>query len=182
MELTNIGRNIQTSFQQHNTSISSSHSGSIREEDEVELQWAAIERLPTFKRLRTSLFDSNRGNGSRTELGERRMIDVTKLGPLKRHLFIDKLRKHIENDNLQLLQRMRERIDRVGVNLPTVEVRYKNLSVEARCKVVQGKPLPTLWNSLLSMITVFTKVFRLKHQEAKINILNDVSGIIKPSR
>ncbi|XP_059632028.1 pleiotropic drug resistance protein 3-like [Cornus florida] len=182
MELTNIGRNIQTSFQQHNRSIRSSHSDSIREEDEVELQWAAIEKLPTFKRLRTSLLDSNHDNGSRTELGEKRMVDVTKLGPLERHLFIDKLIKHIENDNLQLLQRMRERIDRVGVNLPTVEVRYKNLSVEAKCEVVQGKPLPTLWNSLLSMITVFTKVFRLTHQEAKIKILNDVSGIIKPSR
>lgn len=43
---------------------------------------------------------------------------------------------------------------RVNVKLPTVEVRYKNLFVEAECEVVQGKPLPTLWNSLLSLLSV----------------------------
>lgn len=43
---------------------------------------------------------------------------------------------------------------RVGVKLPTVEVRYKNLCVEAECKVVHGRPLPTLWNSLKGLISV----------------------------
>ncbi|PKU65133.1 ABC transporter G family member 41 [Dendrobium catenatum] len=36
----------------------------------------------------------------------------------------------------------------VGVELPTTEVRYRNLSVEARCKVVAGKPVPTLWSAM----------------------------------
>lgn len=40
------------------------------------------------------------------------------------------------------------------MKLPTVEVRYKNLCVEAKCEVVKGKPLPTLWNSLLSSLSV----------------------------
>uniref|UniRef100_A0A5B6Z2Y3 Putative pleiotropic drug resistance protein 3-like n=1 Tax=Davidia involucrata TaxID=16924 RepID=A0A5B6Z2Y3_DAVIN len=184
MELKNIERNSQTSFQHHTSSFKSSHSDSIREEDEeLELQWAAIERLPTFKRLRTSLFDSNHhDNGSRTELEGKRVTDVTKLGALERRLFIEKLIKHIENDNLRLLQKLRERIDRVDVKLPSVEVRYKNLFVEAECEVVQGKPLPTLWNSLASMSTVFTKASQCMSQEAKINIVQGVSGIIKPSR
>lgn len=43
---------------------------------------------------------------------------------------------------------------RVGVELPTVVVRYKNLRVEAECEVVWGKPLPTLWNSLKSHLLV----------------------------
>lgn len=43
---------------------------------------------------------------------------------------------------------------RVGIKLPTVEVRYKNLCVEAECEVVYGKPLPTIWNSIESMIPV----------------------------
>lgn len=43
---------------------------------------------------------------------------------------------------------------RVGVKLPTVEVRYKNLCVEAECTVVHGKPLPTLWNTLKSLVLV----------------------------
>lgn len=43
---------------------------------------------------------------------------------------------------------------RVGVQLPTVEVKYKNLSVEAECEIVHGKPLPTLWNASKSMFSV----------------------------
>ena len=45
---------------------------------------------------------------------------------------------------------------RVGVKLPTVEVRCKNLRVEAECQVVHGKPLPTLWNSVKSTVSVST--------------------------
>ncbi|KAK3229047.1 hypothetical protein Dsin_000928 [Dipteronia sinensis] len=54
------------------------------------------------------------------------------------------------HDNLQLLQKIRKRIDKVGVKLPTVEV--------------------------------FRKLSSSKSHEAKINIINDVSGIIKPGR
>ena len=39
-------------------------------------------------------------------------------------------------------------ICRVGLEIPTVEVRYKNVCIEAECDVVQGEPLPTLWNTL----------------------------------
>ncbi|CAL5346773.1 unnamed protein product [Camellia sinensis] len=157
MELTSVGRNIQQSPYHHRgSSFKSSHSDSIQEEDdELALQWAVIERLPTYKRLKTSLFDSNHHDNGRssTEFEGKRVIDVTKLGALEQHLFIEKLIKHLENDNLRLLQKLRERIDRVGVKLPTVEVRYKNLSVEAECKVVQGKPLPTLWNCIASTLS-----------------------------
>jgi hypothetical protein len=43
---------------------------------------------------------------------------------------------------------------RVGLDLPSVEVRYQNLSVEAECEVVHGKPIPTLWNTLKHVIVV----------------------------
>ncbi|KAM0962434.1 hypothetical protein ACFX2A_022042 [Malus domestica] len=156
----------------------------IEEEDEeVQLQWAAIERLPTYKRCRTALFDFDGGvGGGGKEHAGKRVVDVTKLKADERHLFVEKLIKHIEHDNLRLLQKLRERIDRVNVKLPTVEVRYKNLFVEAECDVVQGKPLPTLWNSLLSFLSVFTKAIWCKSSGAKMSILSDVNGIIKPSR
>ena len=38
--------------------------------------------------------------------------------------------------------------------MPTVEVRYENLCVDAECEVVHGKPLPTLLNTLKSTISV----------------------------
>ncbi|XP_050239633.1 pleiotropic drug resistance protein 3-like isoform X4 [Quercus robur] len=182
MELTTIGKSTQSSFQPHASTLDAGGDSIIEEDEELELQWAAIERLPTFKRLRTSVFDIDHDNGSGKEFKGKRVTDVTKLGAVERHLFIEKLIKHIENDNLRLLQKLRDRIDRVNVKLPTVEVRYTNLFVDAKCEVVQGKPLPTLWNSIMSPLSVFTKVIQCNSQEAKINILKDVSGIIKPSR
>ncbi|KAK1440473.1 hypothetical protein QVD17_06300 [Tagetes erecta] len=143
------------------------------ESDENLLMWAAIDRLPTFERLRSSLFDEENGT---------KVVDVTKLLPSQQHMFIEKLIKHIENDNLQLLQKLRKRIDRVGVKFPSVEVRYKNLHVEAECEVVHGKPLPTLWNSLQSLLYGMAVIPGLKSKRAKITILNDVSGVIKPGR
>ncbi|KAG2721209.1 hypothetical protein I3843_02G058000 [Carya illinoinensis] len=178
MELSTIEGGIQPPFQQTGADCF------IEEKDEeLQLQWAAIEKLPTFKRLRTSMFGIDHDPGSSgMEFKGKRTTDVTKLRTVDRHLFIQKLIKHIENDNLRLLQKLRDRIDRVNVKLPTVEVRYKNLSVEVKCEVVQGKPLPTLWNSLMSQLSVFKKVIRCNSQEANISILKDVSGIIKPSR
>ncbi|KAL6139107.1 hypothetical protein ACLB2K_064384 [Fragaria x ananassa] len=110
-------------------------------------EWEAIERLSTFERLKSSLFDKG-DDGSELDGERKRVVDVTKLGAMEKHVFIEKLIKHIENDNLRLLRKIRKRIDKVGVELPTVEVRYKNLRVEAVCEVVHGKPLPTLWNSV----------------------------------
>ncbi|TXG71482.1 hypothetical protein EZV62_000061 [Acer yangbiense] len=186
MELTTLGTNIESSsFTNYGLSHidmvvgADSTADDDREDEEIQLQWAAIERLPTFKRLRTSLFEKT----SNDELqGKKLVTDVTKLGGVERRLFIEKLINHTENDNLKLLQGLKERIDRVNVELPTVEVRYNNVSVEAECEIVQGKPLPTLWNSLTSSFSVFKKAIKSKSREAKISILKDVNGIIKPSR
>lgn len=107
MELTTIGRSIQPPF------YHSEADSSIKEDEELQLQWAAIQRLPTFRRLRTSVFDIDHDAGSSgKEFKGKRMADVTKLGAVDRHLFIEKLIKHIENDNLRLLQKLRDRIDR----------------------------------------------------------------------
>ncbi|XWS53453.1 hypothetical protein CRYUN_Cryun10bG0002700 [Craigia yunnanensis] len=190
IELAQIGRSIRSSFRSHASSfrsvISAHHSEGDDDDDdndEYELQWAAVQRLPTFERITTALFDDNEenetsGNGN---VKGKRVVNVTKLGADERHMFVEKLIKQIENDNLRLLQKLRDRIDKVGVKLPTVEVRYKNLYVEAECQLVHGKPLPTLWNATKSMLSGLTNLSGSK-QEAKISILKDVSGIIKPGR
>ncbi|CAK7348518.1 unnamed protein product [Dovyalis caffra] len=153
-------KSIRTSFQAHASSFMStattdcnatSFSSLNENEDEIELQWAAIERLPTFRRLTLSLFDKK--EDGKEEEGKR-VVDVTKLEALERHVFIDKLVKKIEEDNYKLLSKLQERIDKVGLELPTVEVRYQNLSVEAEYEVVQGKPFPTLWNTLKNAMTL----------------------------
>lgn len=108
MELTTLGGNIKSSLRKHGSNYH-------EDDDELQLQWSAIERLPTFKRLRTSLFDvsdQNEDGSSRNESEGKKVTDVTRLIGVERHLFIEKLIKNIENDNLRLLQKLRERIDR----------------------------------------------------------------------
>ncbi|KAJ0689375.1 putative ABC-transporter domain-containing protein [Helianthus annuus] len=150
IELSEIGRSLRSSFRRHSSSRrANSETSSVNNNDETEdslLQWAAIDRLSTFERLRSSLFDD--------EEDGKKVVDVTELLPPERHMFIEKLIKHIEHDNLRLLQKLRKRTDKVGIQLPSVEVRYKNLHVEAECEVVPGKPLPTLWNSFQSLLSV----------------------------
>ncbi|CAN1217743.1 Pleiotropic drug resistance protein 3, partial [Linum perenne] len=73
--------------------------------------------------------------------------------------------------------------NRIGVKLDKVEVRFRNVGVEAECNVVNGKPLPTLWNSLLASFSdVAGKLPWFKPRKAKLEIIHDVSGIIKPGR
>ncbi|MBA0560120.1 hypothetical protein Golob_017038 [Gossypium lobatum] len=194
-ELAETGRNLGSSFRHLSSSFRSTTSdlavSSFRQnnDDEMELQWAAIQRLPSFKRLRTSLFDHKLLNDTTKEEEEikvdrkRKVIDVTELGALERRVFIEKLITKIEDDNLRLLKKLKARIDRqesiclsfcfeavatihihdlqlkgtfvlrVGLEFPTIEVRFQNLSVEADCEVVQGKPIPTLWNTITSVFS-----------------------------
>jgi hypothetical protein len=85
--------------------------GGVVDIDQHALQWAAIGRLPTYDRLRSSLFDKDDDDTGATDNNGKKVINVTKLGALERHVFIEKLIKHIENDNLRLLRKIRNRID-----------------------------------------------------------------------
>ncbi|KAF7127841.1 hypothetical protein RHSIM_Rhsim11G0101100 [Rhododendron simsii] len=183
LELAEVAKSLSSSFGRLASSFRrslGSTSASDVVENEHALQWDELYRLPTVKRLRSSLFDEN--DESKADAPGKRVVDVTKLGALERRKFVKKIIKHIEYDNLRLLQNVRNRIDKVGVRSPRVEVRYSNLRVEAECEVVHGKPLPTLWNSLKSIVLDCCLLPGLKSQEAKITIIDDVNGIIKPGR
>uniref|UniRef100_A0A0E0F160 ABC transporter domain-containing protein n=1 Tax=Oryza meridionalis TaxID=40149 RepID=A0A0E0F160_9ORYZ len=117
-------------------------------EEEAELTWAAIERLPTFDRMRTSVLSSE-------------AVDVRRLGAAERRVLVERLVADIQRDNLRLLRKQRRRMERVGVRQPTVEVRWRNVQVEADCQVVSGKPLPTLLNTVLSLQQVLTTALGL---------------------
>ena len=118
-ELAELGRSIGSPFHHHTSSFRSrtSDAKSYKEkDDEVDLQWAAIERLPTFERVRTSLFGHHGLNDGKEELGKR-VTHVTKLGALECNVLIDKLLKKIEENNHQLLQKLREGMDRQAAPL-----------------------------------------------------------------
>ncbi|WCJ30776.1 ABC transporter G family member 37 [Euphorbia peplus] len=167
IELAELGRSIRSSFRSH---VSSFRISSFDRDEQVQ-QWDVFEEEE----------DDDKATQNGDHFKGKTTVNITKLGAQERHMFIEKLIKHIEHDNLRLLKNLRKRINKVGVKLPTVEVRYKNLCVEAECKVVHGRPLPTLWNTAKSMICEFVNVACFK-REAKITILKDVNGILKPQR
>ncbi|KAL2477803.1 ABC transporter G family member 37 [Forsythia ovata] len=184
-ELTDLGRSWRSSSRYHASSFGTDSASSLADNVDVDndtvLKWAEIEKLPIFEQLRSSVFDEIDQKDEAIGKGKR-VVDVTKLGPLERQMFIQKIIKHIEHDNLRLLHKIRRRIDKVGVRLPTIEVRYSDLRVEAECQVVHGKPLPTLWNSLKGMLPDLARITGLSSEDAKIRIINDVSGVIQPGR
>jgi ABC-type multidrug transport system ATPase subunit len=160
------------------------------DQDEESLKWAAIERLPTYNRLRTSVIQSfiehqqlpPVNGGQRQQHGRHKAVDVSKLDVNDREKFMDRIFKVAEEDNEKFLKKFRNRIDKVGIKLPTVEVRFDNLIIEADCHI-GTRALPTLPNvarnigeSALGMVGLSLA------KTKKLTILKNASGIVKPSR
>nr|CAD1817864.1 unnamed protein product [Ananas comosus var. bracteatus] len=147
-------------------------------DDEENLKWAALEKLPTYDRMRKGILrrimEEDGGKVSSSE------VELHKLGVQERKILLDHIFKVVEQDNERFLLRLRDRIDRVGLELPRIEVRYENLSIEADV-YVGSRALPTLWNTYVNVVEGFIGRFSPSKKKT-IKILDDVSGILKPSR
>ncbi|KAH0863994.1 hypothetical protein HID58_081205 [Brassica napus] len=169
-------RNLEDIF-----SSSSRRTKSVNEDEEA-LKWAAIEKLPTYSRLRTSLMPALGEGDIYSNQILNKEVDVTKLDGDDRQKFIDMVFKVAEQDNERILTKLRNRINRVGIKLPTVEVKYEHLTVKADC-YTGDRSLPSLLNSVRNMgESVLGMVGIQFAKKAQLTILKDVSGIIKPSR
>ncbi|GJZ91690.1 AAA+ ATPase domain-containing protein, partial [Tanacetum coccineum] len=148
------------------------------EDDEEELKWAAIERLPTYDRLRKGILKQVLDNGQTVH----QLINITNLGPHDKKQLIESILKVVEEDNEKFLIRVRARIDRVGIDKPKIEVRYKNLSIEGDVHV-GSRALPTLLNATINTVEGFLQSIRLVPSKKRVvKILHDLSGIVRPSR
>lgn len=151
---------------------------SRKEDDEEELKWAAIERLPTFERLRKGMLKQVLDDGKVVH----EEVDFTNLGMQERKHHIESILKVVEEDNEKFLLRLRERTDRVGVEIPKIEVRFEHLSIEGDA-YVGTRALPTLLNFTMNFIEGILGLIRLSPSKKRVvKILKDVSGIVKPSR
>ncbi|CAA6672703.1 unnamed protein product [Spirodela intermedia] len=144
-----------------NNSMSRVFSHSSRSmEDEEALKWAAIEKLPTFS-----------GSGE----------ESSPLGAEERRLLLKKL-SNLAEDNERFLWKLKNRMDRVGIESPTIEVRYENLSVGTETHV-GGSGVPTTINFFTNKIEGFLNFLKIvPSRKRPMTILHDLSGIIKPSR
>ncbi|PIA39226.1 hypothetical protein AQUCO_02700421v1 [Aquilegia coerulea] len=149
-----------------------------QDDDEEELKWAAIERLPTFKRMKKGVLKHVLDDGKVSH----EEVDVTKLGAQDKKQLMESILRVVENDNERFLRRLRNRTDRVGIEIPTIEVRFEHLSIEADA-YIGSRAIPTLLNATLNAIEVLLGLVRLSKSNKRINkILRNVSGIVKPSR
>ncbi|KAJ9537475.1 hypothetical protein OSB04_030208 [Centaurea solstitialis] len=150
-------------------------SKSTREEnDEEALKWAALEKLPTFDRLKKGLLFGSTGPSNE--------VDIDNLGVPERKRLLDRLVNAADEDNEKFLLRLRNRIDRVGIELPTIEVKFEHLTVEADVNT-GSRALPSFINFFLDLAELFLGFLHvLPNTKKHITILDDVSGIIKPGK
>nr|XP_029118580.1 ABC transporter G family member 36-like isoform X10 [Elaeis guineensis] len=144
------------------------------EDDEAALKWAALEKLPTYNRLRRGILTLAEG--------DHKEIDIHSLSLQERKTLLERLIRVAEKDNEEFLLKLRDRIDRVGIELPTIEVRYEHLNIQAEIHV-GSRGLPTIWNSTINVLEAVANKFHiLPSRKRPLPILHDASGIIKPRR
>ncbi|KAL0415301.1 UNVERIFIED_CONTAM: Pleiotropic drug resistance protein 1 [Sesamum latifolium] len=151
-----------SSFWRNGSLEAFSHSAR-QEDDEAALKWAALEKLPTYDRMTRGLLVGSRGATSE--------VDVRNLGIEERKLLLDRLIKAADEDN-----------EKVGISLPTVEVRFEHLTVGAEA-YIGSRSLPTFFNFTINILEGFLNYLHLLPSKKKhISILQDVCGIIRPCR
>jgi hypothetical protein len=70
----------------------------------------------------------------------------------------------------------------VGIELPKIEVRFEHLNVAANVSIGE-RGLPSLPNFVLGALeAALGALHLLPTNKTTLNILNDISGIIKPNR
>ncbi|WVZ69774.1 hypothetical protein U9M48_018509 [Paspalum notatum var. saurae] len=159
-------------------SRSSSRRGDDEDDDEEALRWAALERLPTCDRVRRAILPPL-GAG---DAPAAQVVDVLGLGPAERRALLERLVRVADEDNERFLLKLKDRVERVGIDMPTIEVRFEHLMAEAEVRVGTSG-LPTVLNSITNTLEEVASVLRLRRSRKQaMPILHDVSGIVKPRR
>ncbi|CAI9270844.1 unnamed protein product [Lactuca saligna] len=109
------------------------------------------------------------------------MDDLSQISKQRQEL-IDRVLEFVDEDHEKFLKRIRERIDRVGIETPKIEVKYENLSVEGDVYVGR-RALPSLFNTTFNSIeSALGLIGIVPSKKRKVKILHSISGIVKPSR
>uniref|UniRef100_A0A0E0JZ35 Pleiotropic ABC efflux transporter N-terminal domain-containing protein n=1 Tax=Oryza punctata TaxID=4537 RepID=A0A0E0JZ35_ORYPU len=130
------------------------------DEEEEDLRWAALEKLPTYDRMRRGVVrsallrdDDHKADGTDDDAGAgAKAVELVDIGRLATGDAARGLVEHLlQDDSERFLRRLRDRIDMVGIELPKIEIRYKQLSVQADA-LLASRALPTLSNSAINFL------------------------------
>lgn len=147
---------------------------SREENDEEALIWAALQKLPIVQRMRTGIL--------RGEDGCKMEIDVKNLNFFQKKELLDRLVQSAHEGHGLLMSKLKQRIDRVGICLPTIEVRFEHLNVDAEA-YVGNRAMPTVTNFFMNIIEGSLNYLRIfPSRKRSFTILHDISGIVKPGR
>ncbi|KAI4377121.1 hypothetical protein MLD38_014805 [Melastoma candidum] len=145
-----------------------------KDEEEESLHWAALERLPTFSRVRRGIF-TDLGGGSKE-------VGLSELQVEEQRLLIDRLVCAVDHDPQRFFERMRRRFQAVDLEFPKIEVRFQDLTVESYVHT-GSRALPTIPNFIFNMTEALLRKLRIyRTRRSKLTILHNISGIIRPSR
>jgi len=114
-----------------------------QEDDEYHLTWAAIERLPTFERMRKGVVKHVGENGKVVH----DEVDVAKLGLHDKKILLDSILKIVEEDNEKFLRKLRDRQDRfVSLSLDLDFISNNQLVVGRTIYVVVRQTMIGCWS------------------------------------
>ncbi|GAB4820274.1 hypothetical protein N2152v2_007320 [Parachlorella kessleri] len=153
--------------------LSSSNTVSDRSSDDfTALKNAALAQLKHKQRSRVMVLPSEEGGGAVKVLVPKKLSRAESRAVLK-----SMWREEDDTDVQHMLERIKARMERVGLPQPTVEVRYHNVSVETSA-VVGDRRIPTLVRTVTSKVeNVVGSRNRLRYA-----IIDNVSGILRPGR
>ncbi|CAK0753548.1 hypothetical protein CVIRNUC_002229 [Coccomyxa viridis] len=150
-------------------------------DDEEELKRVALDNISksqrTFKYPIRETEDEN---------GKVVLVDVRELGRksgnLHRKLVVERALRTKDQDNERFYQSLRARMERVGIKMSAVEVRFEHLSIDADVRV-GGRALPTVFNTFLNFVEGNLQKARiLRSSKTRFSILENVSGCLQPGR
>ncbi|ERM97072.1 hypothetical protein AMTR_s00122p00119310 [Amborella trichopoda] len=79
------------------------------QDDEEALRWAALEKLPTYDRIRKGILSTAGGEG--------RQVEIHRLGFQEKKELIDRLVRVVDEDNEQFLLKLKNRVDQLTLLL-----------------------------------------------------------------
>ncbi|KAJ8445587.1 hypothetical protein Cgig2_012475 [Carnegiea gigantea] len=166
-DLAKVGGSLRRSGSVWRSQVPEVFSRSSRDEDDEEaLKWAALERLPTYDRLRKGILTASKGPNE---------IDVHMLGFEEKKNLVQRLIKTTEEDNEKFLLKLKNRIQRVGIEIPTIEVRFENLNIEAEV-YVGSRALPTFINFVTNIFEGMMTLLLGPPSSGKTTLLLALSG------
>eukprot|EP00891_Asterochloris_glomerata_P009650 jgi/Astpho2/9650/Aster-03918 len=109
-----------------------------------------------------------------------RVVDLNKLTRKDKEFIVERALEAHDQDAERLYRKLKARQERVGIEQPSMEVRFEDLKVEAKV-YVGNRAVPTVINSYRNFVEdILDKVHLRNTNKRKFTILNSVSGVIKP--